>query len=89
MNRYHGFHASYKRRFFPCFSSTRRNMSAFKPFCNILLQDLTPLHVNITRSTNLLNVCLGETQIIDLLTHCKLQPHELSQYTLATRQSSC
>ena len=26
-------------------------------FCNILLQDLTPLHVKITRSTNLLSVC--------------------------------
>ena len=41
INRYQGFHASSKRRFFPCFSSTRRNMSAFKPFCNILLQDDT------------------------------------------------
>ena len=30
-----------------------------------------------------------ETQIIDLLTHCKLRPHKLSQYTLATRLSSC
>ena len=28
-------------------------------FCNILLQDLTPLHVKITRSTNLLSVCRG------------------------------
>ena len=30
-----------------------------------------------------------ETQIIDIFTHCKLQPHKLSQYTLATRLSSC
>ena len=29
----------------------------FSRFCNILLQDLTPLHVKITRSTNLLSVC--------------------------------
>ena len=30
--------------------------------------------------------CLSEkTQIIDLFTHYKLQPHKLSQYTLATR----
>ena len=48
-------------------------------FRNILLQDLTPLHVKITK----LN------WIIDLFTHCKLQPHKLSQYTLATRLSSC
>ena len=32
INRYHGFHALAKRRFFPCFSSTRKNMSAFEPF---------------------------------------------------------
>ena len=56
INRYHGFHTLAKRRFFPPFQSTRRNMLAFKPF---LLQDLTPLHVKITRSTNLLSVCRG------------------------------
>ena len=57
INRYHGFHSLAKRRFFPCFSSTRKNMSAFEPFCYfaILLQDLTPLHVKITRSTNFLS----------------------------------
>ena len=34
--------------------------------------------------------CLSEeTQIIDLFKHCKLQPHKLSQYTLATCLSSC
>ena len=34
--------------------------------------------------------CLSEeTQIINLFKHCKLQPHKLSQYTLATRLSSC
>ena len=85
INRYNAFYALSKRRFYPCFLSTQRNMSAFKPFCNILLQDLTPLHVKITRSTNLLNVCHGETQIIDLLTNCKLQLHKFSQYTLADR----
>ena len=29
---YHGFHTLDKKRFFPCFSSTRRKMSAFKRF---------------------------------------------------------
>ena len=57
INCYHGFHTLAKRRFFPPFSSTRRNMLALKPFCNILQQDLTPLHVKITRSANLLSVC--------------------------------
>ena len=32
INRYHGFHTLAKRRFFPPFQSTRRNMLAFKPF---------------------------------------------------------
>ena len=32
--------------------------------------------------------CLSEeTQLIDLFKHCKLQPHKLSQHTLATRLS--
>ena len=37
MKRYHGFHALAKKRFSSCFLSTRRKMSAFKQFCNILL----------------------------------------------------
>ena len=44
-------------------SSTRRKMSALSCFCNILLQGLTPLHVNITRSTNLLSVCLRKLKL--------------------------
>ena len=52
-------------------------------FCNILLQELTPLHVKITRSYEFVEPLPEETQIIDLFTHCKLQPHKLSQYMLA------
>ena len=52
------FHALAEMRFFPPFMSTRKNMSAFRPFfCNILLKDLTPLHVKIMSNTNLLSVC--------------------------------
>ena len=32
-------------------------------FCNILLQDLTPLHVKITRSTNLLSACRRKLKV--------------------------
>ena len=86
----HGFHALAKRSFFPRFSSTRGTCRRLSRFCNILVQDLTPLHVNITRSTNLLSVCRRKLKfIIDLLTHCNLQPHKHSQYTLATCLSSC
>ena len=41
----------------PFLEHSRRKMSAFNPFYIILLQDLTPLHVKITRSTNLLSFC--------------------------------
>ena len=69
-------------------SSTRRKMSALSCFCNILLQGLTPLHVKITRSTNLLSVCRRKLKL-STYTRSKLQPHKLSQCTLATRLSSC
>ena len=60
-------------------------MSAFQ---NIMLQDLTPVYVKTTRS--IFVECFSEeTQIIDIFTHYKLQPHKNSQYTLATRLSSC
>ena len=54
----HSFHALAKGRLFPRFSSTHggrcRRLSRFYI---ILLQDLTLLHVKITRSTNLLSFC--------------------------------
>ena len=68
-NRYHGFHTLAKRRFFPRFSSTRRNMPAFKPFLQYFLKDLIPLHVRITRSTNLLSVCQRKLKLSTYL-HC-------------------
>ena len=37
-------------------------------FCNILLQDLTPLHVKIMRSTNLLIICRRKLKLTYLLT---------------------
>ena len=69
INRYHGFHTLAKRRFFARFSGTRRNMPAFKPFLQYFLKDLTPLHVRITRSTNLLSVCQRKLKLSTYL-HC-------------------
>ena len=43
-------------------------------FYNILLKDLTLLHVKITRSMKLLSVCWRKLKI-DLLALCKSQPH--------------
>ena len=67
------------RRFFPRFSSSGRKMSAFKQFL---------LYVKITRSTNLWSVCRRKLELSTYLNTEILQPHKLSQYTLATRLSS-
>ena len=57
-------------------------LSRFAIFC----YRVTPLHVKITRSTNLLNVCLGKLKLSTYLhTVSYMSSHELSQYTLATR----
>ena len=42
---------------FPVSRARGRTCLRLSRFCNILLPDLAPLHVKITRSTNLLSVC--------------------------------
>ena len=42
---------------FPVSQAPERICRRLSRFCNILLQDLTPLHVKITRGTNLSSVC--------------------------------
>ena len=74
INRYHGFHALAKRRFFPCFSSTRKNMSAFEPFWQYFA----------TGSDTASCQDYEEYEFFKLQLHIKL-----SQCTLATRLSSC
>ena len=90
INRYHGFHALANRRFFLRFSSTWTNMSAFKPFLQYFATRSDTTSCPVYEEYELFADCLSEeTQIIDLFTHCKLQPCKLSQYTLSTRLSSC
>ena len=51
INRYHGFYALAKRRFFPRFWSTRRKMSAFKLFLQYYFAtDLTSLQILANKS---------------------------------------
>ena len=72
------FHALAEMRFFPLFMSTRKNMSAFTPFfCNILLKDLTPLHVKIMSNTNLSSVCRRKLKLSTYL-HTLSYNHILS-----------
>ena len=55
---YHGLHALAKRSHsFPVSRALAGTFRRLSRFCNILPQDLTPLYVKITRSTNLLSVC--------------------------------
>ena len=79
------FHALAQSRLFPRFSSTRKNKSFLQYFATgsgtASCQDYEEYEFV---------ECLSEeTQIIDLFTDCKLQPHKLSQCTLATRLNSC
>ena len=69
---------------FTVFRALGRKCLRLSCFCNILLQDPAQLHVKITRSTNLLSVCRRKLKLSPY-THCKLQPHNISQCTFATR----
>ena len=59
-------------------------MSAFKSFLQNLLQDLTPLHVKITRSTNLLSmsVCRRKLKFSTYLNTVSYNHIKLSQCAL-------
>ena len=58
-NRYHGFHALAGREkiLSPFLEHSEEHVGLLNRFCNILPQDLTAIHVKITRSTNLSSVC--------------------------------
>ena len=51
-------------------------------FCKILPQDLTPLHVKITRSTNLLSVCRRKLKFSTYLNTVSYNHIKLSQCAL-------
>jgi len=72
---------------FPVSRAIGRTCPRLSRFCNILLQDPAQFHVKITRNTNLLSVCRRKLKLSPY-THCKLQPHKLSQCRLAARLSS-
>ena len=63
-------------------------MSAFKPFLQYFATGSDTACEDF-EEYEFLERLSEETQIVDSFTHCKLQPHTLSQYTLATRQNSC
>ena len=88
INRYHGFHALAKRRFFPRFSSTRRKISAFKPCLQYYATGSDTASCQDYEEYEFVACLSEEIKIIDLFAHCKLQPHKLSQYTLASPLSS-
>ena len=76
-----GFHALAQSRLSPRFSSTRKNKSFLQYFATgsgtASYQDY--------EEYEFVEWLSEETQIIDLFTNCKKQPHKLSQCTLATR----
>ena len=63
-------------------------MSAFQPFLQYFATGSDTASCQDYKEKELVECFSEETQIIDICTHCKLQPHKLSQ-SLATRLSSC
>ena len=68
---YHGFNALDKKRFFPCFSSTRRKMSAFKRFLRYFVTGSYTISSQDYEGYEFVKSLSEETQIMDLFTHCK------------------
>ena len=64
-------------------------MSAFKPFLQYFATGSDTASCQDYEEYEVVEFLSEETQIIDFFTHCQLQPHKLSQYSLATRLSSC
>ena len=83
------FHALAQRRFFLRFSSIRKNMSAFQLVLQYFATGSDTASCQDYKEYEFVDFFSDETQIIDIFTHCKLQPHKLSQYTFATRLTSC
>ena len=63
-------------------------MSAFQPFLQQFAAASDTASCQDYEEKEFVECFSEETQIIDIFTHCKLQPHKLSQ-SLATRLSSC
>ena len=83
------FYALAQSGFFPRFSSTRKNMSAFKPFLQYFATGSGTTSCQDYEEYKFVECLSEETQITHVFTHCKLQTHKLSQCTLAIRPSSC
>ena len=69
INHYHGFHALATKRFYPRFSSTRRKMSAFKPFLQYFATG-SDTSCQDYQHYEFVECLSEEIQIIDLFTHC-------------------
>ena len=64
-------------------------MSAFKPFLQYFDTGSHTASCEDYEEYEFVESLSEETQFINIFTPCKLQPHTLPHYTLATRLSSC
>ena len=78
-----------QEKFLSPFLEHSGNMPAFKPFLQYFGTGSDTASCQYYEEYEFVECLSEETQIIDLFKHCKLQPYKLSQYTLATRLSSC
>ena len=72
------FHALAKRRFCLRFLSTRENtsLSAFQPFLQYFTAGSDIASFQDYEEKEFVECFSEETQLIDIFTHCKLQPHK-------------
>ena len=82
------FHSLAQSRFFPRFSSTRKNMPVFKPFLQYFATGSGIALCQDYEEYEFVE-CLSEETQLSTYTHCKLQRHKLFQCTLTTHLSSC
>ena len=74
---------------FPVSRALGRTCLRLSPFCNIFATESGTASRPDYEEYEFVECLSEETQIIDLFTHSKLQPHKFSQCTLAARLSSC
>ena len=71
----------------PFREQSQRMISAFKPFLQYFAIGSDAASCPDYEEYEFVELLSEENQIINLFTHCKLQPHELSQYKLVTHLS--
>ena len=89
INHYHGFSCvGLEKILSPFLEHSEEYVGVSAPFLQYFAAGSSTTSCRDYQEKEFVECFSEETQIIDIFTHCKLQPHKLSQ-SLATRLSSC